>query len=208
MAKRLKAEERRASILAVAKVLFADKGYHGVAVDDIARRLGVSPAVLYQHFSSKEALYEAVVETLSAHRESYVEAALAEPDDFGSILRRMTHVFIENALHDPDYLRMELLSTLEDPGTAQRFFENRWKGLTDFIEFSIRELRQTQQLNKVEPRMASLLYQSMIREIVYSKCLLDAEHLRAYNINFIADQLLDMFLHAIGYPINNKEGTA
>ncbi|MBI5040722.1 MAG: TetR family transcriptional regulator [Gammaproteobacteria bacterium] len=36
MAKRLHASERRASILAVAKVLFADKGYHGVSVDEIA----------------------------------------------------------------------------------------------------------------------------------------------------------------------------
>jgi len=61
MAKRLKASERRATILAVAKVLFSDRGYHGVSVDDIARRLGVSPAILYRHFPSKEALYESVL---------------------------------------------------------------------------------------------------------------------------------------------------
>ncbi|MFV1985397.1 MAG: TetR/AcrR family transcriptional regulator, partial [Thiohalomonadales bacterium] len=47
MTKRLKPAERRASILAVSKVLFADSGYHGVSVDEIAKRLGVSPAVLY-----------------------------------------------------------------------------------------------------------------------------------------------------------------
>ena len=46
MTKRMKAAERRASIMAVAKVLFADKGYHGVSVDELARRVGVSPAVL------------------------------------------------------------------------------------------------------------------------------------------------------------------
>ncbi|HKJ87281.1 MAG TPA: helix-turn-helix domain-containing protein, partial [Gammaproteobacteria bacterium] len=65
MARRLKAGERRASILAVAKVLFADRGYHGVSVDEIAGRLGVSPAVLYRHFDSKEALYEAALTEIS-----------------------------------------------------------------------------------------------------------------------------------------------
>ena len=75
----MKAAERRASILAVAKILFADCGYHGVSVDEIAKRLGVSPAVLYQHFASKVALYEAVLNEIACHRESYVEAALAGP---------------------------------------------------------------------------------------------------------------------------------
>jgi len=72
MAKRLKASERRATILAVAKVLFSDKGYHGVSVDEIATRLGVSPAILYRHFPSKEALYEAVLNEIACKRESYV----------------------------------------------------------------------------------------------------------------------------------------
>lgn len=104
MASRLKAAERKASILAVAKVLFADKGFHGVSVDEIAKRLGVSPAVLYQHFPSKEALYEAALTSISEVRESYVNAIIEEPSDFGSVLMRMTQVFVDSVSRDPDYL--------------------------------------------------------------------------------------------------------
>jgi len=100
--KRLKAAERRATILAVAKVLFADKGYHGVSVDEIAKRLGVSPAVLYQHFPSKEALYESVLNEISEKRESYVDTILTEPSDFKSVLLGMTQLFVNSISRDPD----------------------------------------------------------------------------------------------------------
>ena len=140
MAKRMKAAERRAAILAVAKVLFADRGYHGVSVDEIARRVGVSPAVLYRHFESKQVLYETVLGELAARRESYVEAILAEPDDFAHVLRRMTRVYVGAVAEDPDYLRMELHSVLEGSPQARAFFENRWRPFAEFIAHSLAEL--------------------------------------------------------------------
>lgn len=199
MASRLKAAERKASILAVAKVLFADKGYHGVSVDEIAKRLGVSPAVLYQHFDSKEALYEAVLDEISEKRESYVKAALAEPSDFKNILMRMTDVFVESVSRDPDYLRMELMSALEGAPAATRFFENRWRSFADFIEYSIKELSDEGRVGDVDPRMASLLFQGMLREALYTKCILKESRYKDIPLNNLIRQLLPIFLNAIGY---------
>lgn len=54
---RLKAPERRRQILEIAGVLFAERGFHGLTTKDLARRLGLTEPVLYQHFSSKEALW-------------------------------------------------------------------------------------------------------------------------------------------------------
>lgn len=197
--KRLKAPQRRASIVAAARSLFAERGYHGVAVDEIARRLQVSPAVLYQHFASKEALYAAVVTELAVQRESYVEAALAGPDDFASVLRRLTRVFVQSVMQDPEPLRMELQSMLDNPDQARLFFESRWKGLTDYIEFGLRELAQYQRINKLEPRVAGLLYQGMLRETLLSKCLLQADRFKSYPVERLIDQLLVLFFSAIGY---------
>jgi len=203
MAKRLKAAERRASILAVAKVLFADKGYHGVAVDEIARRLGVSPAVLYQHFPSKEALYGEVLETLSAQRENYVDAALKHPDDFASILLRMTLVFAESVARDPDYLKMEMLSTLEGAEIAQQFFESRWKSFTDYIEYSMRE-QNLNVVNSINPRSAGLMFQGMVREALYAKCILHSSRYQDIHLSDLITQLVGLFLNAIHYHTNNS----
>jgi TetR/AcrR family acrAB operon transcriptional repressor len=49
-------------ILDAAERLFAARGVEGVAVRDLARELGITPSSLYNHFSSKEALYHAVIE--------------------------------------------------------------------------------------------------------------------------------------------------
>ncbi|MDH5446050.1 MAG: TetR/AcrR family transcriptional regulator [Gammaproteobacteria bacterium] len=199
MPRRLKANERRASILAVAKVLFADKGYNGVAVDEIARRLGVSPAVLYQHFPSKEALYDEVLSYACAERESYIDAALKGPDDFGSVLERMALVFAEKLASDSDYLRMEMQAALEDAPAAQQFFENRWKSFADFIEYSIKELAQQGQLGHINPRIASLMYQGMLREALYSKLILKSERFKQFSLPDLIKLMTSLFLNAIDF---------
>jgi len=49
-------------ILAASESLFAERGFAGTAVRDIAARSGLNGASLYNHFPSKQALYEAVLE--------------------------------------------------------------------------------------------------------------------------------------------------
>jgi AcrR family transcriptional regulator len=60
--KRLSAGERRERILAAATGLIAERGYADAPIDAIARAAGVTPPVLYDHFASKLALYEAVLD--------------------------------------------------------------------------------------------------------------------------------------------------
>src|SRR5688500_3058961 len=55
---RRSAEERREQILETSLELFARKGLHGVTTRMIAEAAGMSEALLYRHFRSKEALYQ------------------------------------------------------------------------------------------------------------------------------------------------------
>ena len=199
MAGRLKAAERKASILAVAKVLFADKGFHGVSVDEIAKRLGVSPAVLYQHFSSKEELYEAALNSISVKRENYVTAILEEPSDFASVLKRMAQIFSKSVSRDPDYLRMELMSALEGTAAANQFFENRWRSFSEYIEYSIKEQAKDNNVGKIDPRMASLMFQGMLREALYTKCILKENRFKDISLQNLVNQLIEIFLKSIEY---------
>jgi len=49
-------------ILDAAEELFAERGYNGTTLRDVATRVGVRPPSLYNHFASKDALYAAVLE--------------------------------------------------------------------------------------------------------------------------------------------------
>jgi AcrR family transcriptional regulator len=61
--KRLSAAARREVIAAAATELFAERGYQGASIEEIARRSGVTPPVVYDHFDSKQALYRELLET-------------------------------------------------------------------------------------------------------------------------------------------------
>lgn len=198
MVKRLKAAERRATILAVAKVLFSDKGYHGVSVDEIAGRLGVSPAILYRHFASKEALYEAVLNEISCKRESYVEVVVDSDGNFEDVLRRITRIYVDSVSRDPDYLRMELHSALDGGAATRQFFENRWRPFTDLIEFTLGELLAKQGIAPLDPRVAALAFQGMIREALYAKCIFRSPRYSDVELPVLCDRLVDLFLKSVG----------
>jgi AcrR family transcriptional regulator len=60
--KRMTAEARREVIERAATEVFATRGYHGASIDEIARRSGVTPPVVYDHFDSKLELHRRLLE--------------------------------------------------------------------------------------------------------------------------------------------------
>ena len=64
-ARRLTAEQRRQQLVDVALELFARRGYRATTMDDIADAAGVTKPLVYQHFSSKRALYLELVNSLA-----------------------------------------------------------------------------------------------------------------------------------------------
>ncbi|EHK88899.1 TetR/AcrR family transcriptional regulator [Saccharomonospora azurea] len=54
--------ERRQQLLDVARSLFAEKGFDGTSVEEIAQRAHVSKPVVYEHFGGKEGIYAVVVD--------------------------------------------------------------------------------------------------------------------------------------------------
>jgi AcrR family transcriptional regulator len=54
--------QRREQLLDVGRALFAERGFDGTAVEEVAARAGVSKPVVYEHFGGKEGLYAVVVD--------------------------------------------------------------------------------------------------------------------------------------------------
>ena len=59
---RMSGKERRAQLIEVGRKLFAEKGFDGTSVEEIAAVAGVSKPVVYEHFGGKEGLYAVVVD--------------------------------------------------------------------------------------------------------------------------------------------------
>ena len=59
---RLSAEARKEAIIEAVRDVFADKGFEGTTTRELARAAGVSEALLYKHFPSKQLLYAAMLD--------------------------------------------------------------------------------------------------------------------------------------------------
>lgn len=59
---RMTGKERREQLLDIGRILFAEKGFEGTSVEEIAAKAGVSKPVVYEHFGGKEGLYAVVVD--------------------------------------------------------------------------------------------------------------------------------------------------
>jgi AcrR family transcriptional regulator len=197
LVKRLSADERRASIMEAAKRLFAQNGFHGVSIDEIVKSVGVSPAILYRHFSSKEQLYQAVLHEFSCTRESYVETVVDDDTGFENVLRGMTRVFVTSIVKNPDLLKMELHSQLEGSDASREFFLNRWKSFTDYIEYNLTELQSQGKIEKINVQAAALMYQGMIREVLLLKCLPLKDRFENTSIDDLVNELIYLFLKVI-----------
>ena len=78
--RRLTAERRRRQLFSVALELFAQRGYRATTMDDIADAAGVTKPLLYQHFSSKRALYLELVDSIARELLTAVREAVMEAD--------------------------------------------------------------------------------------------------------------------------------
>jgi len=75
--RRLTADERRRQLFTVALNLFAERGFRSTTMDDIAEAAGVTKPLVYQHFSSKRALYLELVDSVAKELVAAIGEAVA-----------------------------------------------------------------------------------------------------------------------------------
>ncbi|MFJ9666908.1 TetR/AcrR family transcriptional regulator [Streptomyces sp. NPDC101219] len=80
MATRTDAPTRREQILKEAARLFAERGFHGVGVDEIGAAVGISGPGLYRHFAGKDAMLAELLVGISGSLLTGAERRLAEAD--------------------------------------------------------------------------------------------------------------------------------
>ncbi|WP_143965335.1 TetR/AcrR family transcriptional regulator [Gordonia zhaorongruii] len=59
---RMTGAQRRLQLIEVSRGLFAERGFEGTSIEEIAQRAGVSKPIVYEHFGGKEGLYAVVVD--------------------------------------------------------------------------------------------------------------------------------------------------
>ena len=133
--KRLSGAERKRTILEAAREQFAKTGdIGGTTTKMIAQRAGVSEAIIYRYFESKEDLYlEAVVEPLRDVVEKTVAAVEEYPRSVSEEERtvRASNFFAATTEQLTESLPLLSLVLFGEPATAKKFYERCWRPSLD-----------------------------------------------------------------------------
>jgi TetR/AcrR family transcriptional regulator len=131
---RLPAEDRRRQLIETALDFFARKGFDGTTTKEIAAAAGVTEAIIFRHFPTKQALYTAV---LGYHHESGKTEAtldgwklLMDANDDIGLLRAMVNHMIQSYRSDSRMHRALLFAALE--GHQSGLDQHRQKALPVF----------------------------------------------------------------------------
>jgi AcrR family transcriptional regulator len=99
-------ERTRAEILDVAAAEFADRGYNGARVDEIAARTRTTKRMIYYYFGGKKQLYMAVLERAYTRIRTAEQAVEVDHLDPVAAIRRIAEVTFDHHEAHPEFIRL------------------------------------------------------------------------------------------------------
>ncbi len=148
------ARDTKERILETALELFAQNGYLGTSMNDIAGRLGFTKATLYKHYTSKQEILDRIVERMNrmdyARAEEY-EMPETEPDGFAEAymhtpvqkIRAYSMAQFDHWTKDPfssNFRKMLTLEQYRDPKLAQLYHDYLAGGPLEYMAAIFRKL--------------------------------------------------------------------
>jgi AcrR family transcriptional regulator len=158
--------ERRLQILRVAMRLFSQRGFRGTTTKEIALAAGVSEAMVFRHFATKEELYSAILDHKACLQDDLdplqkVAGAIQRQDD-----RAVFEGIALDALNqhdcDPEFQRLLLHSALEGHELAHMFWEKFVRRVYRSLGSYIRQRQRDGAMRRVEPLVIVRAFVGMI----------------------------------------------
>ena len=174
---RFSAADRREQILEAATRLFARQGFQGTTTRQISQHTGVTEAIIFRHFASKEDLYWAVIErkiNAAGPAQRLRERLNAGGTDL-EVLSGIAAEILERRAQDQTLSRLLLYSALENHRLSHRFFRiyvaEYYEVLAEYIRRRIGEgcFRALDPLLTARGFLGMVVYHSWIQELYGGK---------------------------------------
>jgi AcrR family transcriptional regulator len=112
--------DRRTEILEAAAALFAERGFHGVSIDDLGAELGVSGPALYRYFENKEAILAEMLVSISERLLDGAHACVAQRASAETTLEGLIAFHVAFALTEPDLIAVQFRDLGNVPDVSRR----------------------------------------------------------------------------------------
>jgi len=207
---RMAGEERRLQILRVAMALFSQRGFRGTTTKEIAKAAGVSEAMVFRHFATKEDLYSAILDHKACaggmqNPREMVAEAISRKDD-RAVFEGLANGLMCHHQNDTEFLRLLTHSALEEHQLADMFWETTVREMYSFLGTYIRERQRDGAFRQMEPAIVVRSFVGMVIHHSLNNTLWDKQR-RILNISNerAANEFTNILLHGIaGGPGDTK----
>ncbi|MEO7658198.1 MAG: TetR/AcrR family transcriptional regulator, partial [Pyrinomonadaceae bacterium] len=157
-------------ILQTAVELFSQRGFKGTTTKEIARMAGVSEAMVFRHFASKDELYGAILHNKGCHdgvnrfpweKNDQLKDAVKAKNDF-AVFYNIAFDALNQHQADEGFMRLLFYSALEEHELAERFFNEFISRVYEFIGGYIAERQADGAFREMNPRIAVRSFLGML----------------------------------------------
>ena len=163
-------DARRQQILQTAVDLFSQRGFKGTTTKEIAKVAGVSEAMVFRHFASKDELYGAILHNKGCddgvnrfpwEENEVLAEAIKQKDDF-AVFYNLALNAMDKHHADVGFMRLLFYSALEEHELAERFFLQFVARIYGFIGGYIEERQRDGAFRGLEPKIAVRSFMGMM----------------------------------------------
>jgi len=157
---RMSREERRRQLIKVAVKFFSDFGFQGASTKSIAEAAGVTEAIIYRHFSTKEQLYSAILEhkLQQSGTQEWIDELhkLAEANRDEELFRSVARKILDAYEKDPDFQRLMFRAAIENHDFSMLSHEKVGLPVYIFLRDYIARRQREGAFRKCDPGVAVL----------------------------------------------------
>ncbi|MCC7116947.1 MAG: TetR/AcrR family transcriptional regulator [Anaerolineales bacterium] len=193
-----KGEATRAALEDAAIELFMEQGYHATTMRQIAERAELALGGIYNHFSSKEEIFQAIILDKHPYKKVLPAILKAQGEDVDEFIRNAAKVALEELKAQPYFIKLMLIEIVEFNGKhgAALIKELAPKALPIFEKL----IKSRKNLRMTNPAMLfrtfiGLLISYLLTDIIISNSMM--QKLMPKNA---ADTYVDVYLHGILKP--------
>lgn len=190
---RLSASARREKLIEVAIDLFSRKGFKGTTTREIAAAGGVTEAIIFRHFQTKEQLYTAIIDQKlnSPDTAAWCSALTTAMDgeDDETVIRQLISGIIQTHKTDPKFERLMLYAALEGNEVALQHMRQITASIVDLFRKYFRRRQKKGALRSLPPELALTAIVGMAQNYAMGKyvhefqehCLSDEQALESFS---------------------------
>jgi TetR/AcrR family transcriptional regulator len=180
--------DTRDRVLQVAQVLFAERGYRGTSLRDIAKRIGIKAPSLLHHFPSKQQLYLAVLDKMFESLEDAANAVAWGRESRQERMRQAVGDTIDFIASHPDFVRIMWKEMADESGVGRQVLKRRLPPLfSTAVNFIFRGQRDGEFRTEIDP----LHFMWSLNSITIGYFTTAAMIRRLWNMNLLEPSMID-----------------